>query len=162
MLQKRRTTFRLTLNPKKNDCKSQSNIARNKRPPLYYRRITAQETSGENLSSTGQSVTLSTRRYGDMNSMQLTLSQYRPIKNSVIRIELSPSPEHTQFYDIEDWQTLWQEFAEEFDRQVITGKNGKVRSCPDPIWQGGKILSLVAYGIQRRSPSPPCCDLPFG
>lgn len=67
---------------------------------------------------------------GIWNSMQLTLSQYRPIKNSVIRIELSPSPEHTQFYDIEDWQTLWQEFAEEFDRQVITGKNGKVRSCP--------------------------------
>lgn len=67
---------------------------------------------------------------GIWNSMQLTLSLYRPIKNSVIRIELSPSPEHTQFYDIEDWQKLWQEFAEEFDKQVITGKNGKVRSCP--------------------------------
>ena len=38
---------------------------------------------------------------GIWNSMQLTLSQHRPIKNSVIRIELSPSPEHTQFYDIE-------------------------------------------------------------
>ena len=96
---------------------------------------------------------------GIWNSMQLTLSQYRPIKNSVIRIELSPSPEHTQFYDIEDWQTLWQEFAEEFDRQVITGKNGKVRSDQ---FGGQQILSLVAYGIQRRSPSPPCCDLPFG
>ena len=45
---------------------------------------------------------------GIWNSMQLTLSQHRPIKNSVIRIELSPSPEHTQFYDIEDWQKLWQ------------------------------------------------------
>ena len=67
---------------------------------------------------------------GILNSMQLTLSQYRSIKNSVIRIELSPSPEHTQFYDIEDWQKLWQEFAEEFDKQVIIGKNGKVRSCP--------------------------------
>ena len=52
----------------------------------------------------------------------------RPIKNSVIRIELSPSPEHTQFYDIEDWQKLWHDFAEEFDKQVITGKDGKVRS----------------------------------
>lgn len=29
---------------------------------------------------------------GIWNSMQLTLSQHRPIKNSVIRIELSPSP----------------------------------------------------------------------
>ena len=67
---------------------------------------------------------------GIWSSMQLTLSQHRPIKNSVIRIELSPSPEHTQFYDIEDWQNLWQEFAEEFDKQVITGKDGQVRSCP--------------------------------
>jgi len=31
---------------------------------------------------------------GIWNSMQLTLSQHRPIKNSVIRIELSPSPKH--------------------------------------------------------------------
>ena len=74
---------------------------------------------------------------GIWNSMQLTLSQYRPIKNSVIRIELSPSPEHTQFYNIEDWQKLWQEFAEEFDKQVIIGKNGKVRSCPTNL-EGSK------------------------
>ena len=67
---------------------------------------------------------------GIWNSMQLTLSQHRPIKNSIIRIELSPSPEHTSFYDIEDWQKLWYEFAEEFDKQTITGKDGKVRSCP--------------------------------
>ena len=67
---------------------------------------------------------------GIWNSMQLTLSQHRPIKNSIIRIELSPSPEHTSFYDIEDWQKLWHEFAEEFDKQTITGKDGKVRSCP--------------------------------
>ena len=64
---------------------------------------------------------------GIWNSMQLTLSQHRPIKNSIIRIELSPSPEHTSFYDIEDWQKLWHEFAEEFDKQVISGKDGKVR-----------------------------------
>ena len=67
---------------------------------------------------------------GIWNSMQLTLAQHRPIKNSIIRIELSPSPEHTSFYDIEDWQKLWHEFAEEFDKQTITGKDGKVRSCP--------------------------------
>lgn len=67
---------------------------------------------------------------GIWNSMQLTLFQHRPIKNSIIRIELSPSPEHTSFYDIEDWQKLWHEFAEEFDKQTITGKDGKVRSSP--------------------------------
>ena len=67
---------------------------------------------------------------GIWNSMQLTLSRFRPIKNSVIRIELSPSAEHTQFFDTEDWQQLWQDFVAEFDKQVIIGKDGKVRSCP--------------------------------
>lgn len=67
---------------------------------------------------------------GIWNSMQLTLSRFRPIKNSVIRIELSPSAEHTQFFDTEDWQKLWQDFVAEFDKQVIIGKDGKVRSCP--------------------------------
>lgn len=66
---------------------------------------------------------------GIWNSMQLTLSRFRPIKNSVIRIELSPSAEHTRFFDTEDWQQLWQDFVAEFDKQVIIGKDGKVRSC---------------------------------
>ena len=66
---------------------------------------------------------------GIWNSMQLTLSRFRPIKNSVIRIELSPSAEHTRFLDTEDWQQLWQDFVAEFDKQVIIGKDGKVRSC---------------------------------
>lgn len=67
---------------------------------------------------------------GIWNSMQLTLSRFRPIKNSIIRIELSPSAEHTQFFDTEDWQQLWQDFVAEFDKQVIIGKDEKVRSCP--------------------------------
>lgn len=64
---------------------------------------------------------------GIWNSMQLTLSQFNPIKNSTIRIELSPSPEHTNDFTIDDWQKLWLDFAREFDRQVFKDKNGKVR-----------------------------------
>lgn len=67
---------------------------------------------------------------GIWNSIQLTLAQHRPMKNSVIRIGLSPSAEHTRFFDIEDWEKLWQDFAAEFDKQVITDKNRKVISCP--------------------------------
>lgn len=67
---------------------------------------------------------------GIWNSMQLTLSRFRPIKNSVIRIELSPAAEHTLFFNVEDWQKLWQDFVAEFDKQMIIGKDGKVRSCP--------------------------------
>lgn len=66
---------------------------------------------------------------GVWNSMQLTLSRFRPVKNSVIRIELSPSPEHTKDFTIEDWQKLWQDFAKEFDKQVFKDKDGKVRNC---------------------------------
>ena len=67
---------------------------------------------------------------GVWNSMQLTLSRFRSVKNSVIRIELSPSPEHTKDFTIEDWQKLWQDFATEFDKQVFKDKDGKVRNCP--------------------------------
>lgn len=66
---------------------------------------------------------------GIWNSMQLTLSRFKPIRNSVIRIEINPSVEHTRFFDIEDWQKLWLDFVTEFDKQVFTGKDGKVRSC---------------------------------
>ena len=67
---------------------------------------------------------------GIWNSMQLILSRFRPIKNSVIRIELSPSAEHTQFFDTEDWQKLWQDFVAEFDKPGMIGKDEKVRSYP--------------------------------
>ena len=96
---------------------------------------------------------------GIWNSMQLTLAQHRPIKNSIIRIELSPSPEHTSFYDIEDWQKLWHEFA-----KSSTNKRLPVRTespfLPD---QSGKqqIHCLPAHGIQRESPSSPCRNLPL-
>ena len=84
---------------------------------------------------------------GIWNSMQLTLSQHRPIKNSIIRIELSPSPEHTSFYDIEDWQKLWHEFAEEFDKQTIADKDGKVRSCPTNLAKGFNFKSLRVQNV---------------
>ena len=82
---------------------------------------------------------------GIWNSMQLTLSQHRPIKNSVIRIELSPSPEHTQFYDMVDWQKLWHDFAEEFDKQVIIGKDGK-SVLAKPIW----LIANTRFGCIRN------------
>ena len=87
---------------------------------------------------------------GIWNSMQLTLSQHRPIKNSVIRIELSPSPEHTQFYDIEDWQKLWQEFAEEFDKQVITGKGNSVPV--QPIWRAANTQFGFIWNLKAKFP----------
>ena len=95
---------------------------------------------------------------GIWNSMQLTLAQHRPIKNSIIRIELSPSPEHTSFYDIEDWQGLWHEFAEEFDKQTITGKDGESPFLPTNLANSNTRFTCT-WNPKESSPSP-CCNLP--
>jgi len=56
----------------------------------------------------------------------------RPKMNVVVVVDITVFIQTANrcIYDIEDWQNLWQEFAEEFDKQVITGKDGQVRSCP--------------------------------
>lgn len=65
---------------------------------------------------------------GIWNAMQLSLCGYKNMKNSVIRIELSPSAEHTRFFTTEDWKALWLEFVAEFDKQKIQDSKGKVIS----------------------------------
>lgn len=41
--------------------------------------------------------------------------------------------EHTKDFTIDDWQKLWQEFAEEFDRQTIHDGKGRTLSSPTNI-----------------------------
>ena len=65
---------------------------------------------------------------GIWNAMHLSLCGYNNMKNSVIRIELSPSAEHTRFFTPEDWKALWLEFIAEFDKQKIQDSKGKVIS----------------------------------
>lgn len=60
--------------------------------------------------------------------MSLTANSHPGIRNSVIHIEVSPAMEHTKDFTIEDWQKLWQEFAEEFDRLTIHDSKGKILS----------------------------------
>lgn len=65
---------------------------------------------------------------GVWESMQASLTGHDKLKNSLIRIELSPARENTARFTFRDWEKLWMEFMEEFDKQVIRDKNGKVRS----------------------------------
>lgn len=65
---------------------------------------------------------------GIWNSMQLTISQFKNMKNSLIRVEMSPLAEYTKFFTLKDWKELWLEFADEFDKQKIQDKNGKIIS----------------------------------
>ena len=67
---------------------------------------------------------------GIWNAIQLKIAQFKPIDNSVIRLELSPAKEHTTDYTQEDWKKLWEEFIREFDSQTIRDRKGKVSSRP--------------------------------
>ncbi len=61
-------------------------------------------------------------------SMKVSAAQYpRKIDNSVIRFEISPAKENTTNFTRDDWQKLWEEFVEEFDKQERY-KNGKLYS----------------------------------
>jgi len=65
---------------------------------------------------------------GVWEAMQITASGHPKLKNSMIQFELSPSKEATAHFTPKDWAKLWTEFQEEFDRQVLTDKEGKVVS----------------------------------
>lgn len=62
---------------------------------------------------------------GIWNSMLFTLSEFKNMKNSVIRIELSPSAEHTRYFTPADWKDLWLEFLAEFDKQKFRTRTAK-------------------------------------
>lgn len=66
---------------------------------------------------------------GIWDSMRLTLAKFKRVKNSVIRIEVSPAPEHTKNFTINDWQKLWDDFINEFDNIELYDKTGKTYSC---------------------------------
>lgn len=51
-----------------------------------------------------------------------------PMKKNVIRMEISPAPEHTDNFTMRDWQKLWDDFVKEFDHIELTDENGKVYS----------------------------------
>ena len=65
---------------------------------------------------------------GIWDSMRLTLEKSKRVKNSVLRIEVSPAPEHTKDFTIDDWQRLWDDFTDEFDNIELLDKNGKTYS----------------------------------
>jgi hypothetical protein len=65
---------------------------------------------------------------GVWESMQVSLTGHNKLKNSLIQVELSPAKERTAGFSRQDWADLWREFVEEFDRQTVKDKNGKVKS----------------------------------
>lgn len=103
-----------------NDIRYITGESRNKKHPERIFHV------GDNLLPPGLDAT------GIWDSMRLTLEKSKRVKNSVIRIEVSPAPEHTKDFTIDDWQRLWDDFTDEFDNIELLDKNGKTYSPKPP------------------------------
>lgn len=74
---------------------------------------------------------------GIWESMKLTAAKSPRVRNTVIRIELNPAPEHTKDFSIADRRELWDDFINEFDGIELLDKNGRTYS-PKTNLKGSK------------------------
>lgn len=56
------------------------------------------------------------------------MKAHAPMKNNVIRIEISPAKEYTNDFTMQDWQQLWDDFVREYDKIEMADEDGKVYS----------------------------------
>lgn len=56
------------------------------------------------------------------------MKAHAPMKNNVIRIEISPAKEHTENFTMQDWRQLWDDFVREYDKIEMTDDDGNVYS----------------------------------
>ena len=54
--------------------------------------------------------------------------QRRPLKNNMIRMEISPSKEESEGWTLEDWKQLAEDFVQAFDKVRLHGEEGRYRS----------------------------------
>ena len=85
---------------------------------------------------------------GIWNMMCLQTADHPDMDNTIIRIEISPSMEHTRYYERENWEQLWDDFLKAFDSQELgNGKTG--RKYPKTNLQN----SMAAVWLHRDSKS---------
>lgn len=92
---------------------------------------------------------------GVWESMQATTAGYDKLKNTLIQVELSPAKEYTEHFKFKDWEELWRDFVEEFDKQTIKNRNGKVTSRPTNV-SGCK--AVVCLHEDSKGKVTPCGD----
>lgn len=56
------------------------------------------------------------------------MKAHAPMNKNVIRIEISPAKEHTEYFTMEDWQKLWDDFVREYDSMEFRNAQGDVYS----------------------------------
>ena len=93
-----------------------SGESRNKKHPEKITRIC------DNFMPQGMDAT------GIFTEMKFATMNHPNIKNTVIRMEISPAMEYTENFTVDDWRQLWNDFAAAFDSQEIRDKDGNVVS----------------------------------
>lgn len=89
---------------------------------------------------------------GIWQMMELEKAKFKLVKNSLIRIEISPSKEYTQHFTEKDWEDLWNDFVREFDNyENINTKTGKVISPKTNI---AASIQSVWLHMESRSHTP--------
>ena len=67
--------------------------------------------------------------------------QCRPLKNNMIRMEISPSKEESEGWTLKDWKKLAEDFVQVFDRVRLPGEEGRKRS-PCRLSKSQYIITL--------------------
>ena len=67
--------------------------------------------------------------------------QRRPLKNNMIRMEISPSKEESKGWTLEDWKQLAEDFVQAFDRVRLPGEE-KLRRSPCRLPNSQYIITL--------------------
>ena len=96
---------------------------------------------------------------GIRNSMKLTSMSHPRLTNNLIRIEISPAPEHTKDFTPEDWKQLGLTLG----RNLISRKSRTrtVESClPKTNIKGSKSTVWLHVGIRQRHTAPPRRSVP--
>ncbi len=76
--------------------------------------------------------------------------QRRPLKNNMIRMEISPSKEESEGWTLEDWKQLAEDFVQAFDRVRLPGEEGRYRSpCRLP-----KSQYIITLHTDSKSGTP--------
>ena len=70
------------------------------------------------------------------------LNRHRPLVNTLIKIEVSPSREETEGWTLEDWVKLSDDFIREFDAVDLSGKAGRASAKSTNLQNSQYVVML--------------------
>lgn len=75
------------------------------------------------------------------------LSRYRPLKNTAIRIEVSPARNESEGWTHDDWERLANDFVQEFDMVNMSGRAGRESAARTNL--GGSQYAVALHRDSR-------------